>query len=119
MVMPPNLHHVIALHAAGIADAVRLAQCVDHDGDSQYAALQNHLGGAIGIMNGIVAAAHAMEAVRLQIGEHVDWGDELPHVYLAWGAVAQGLWADMDRLAPEEITELALLRLIVYGEDEG
>src|SRR5262245_40877337 len=113
--MPPNYDRLVALHAAGIADAVRLEQFVDHDGDSRYASLQNRLGGAVGIMDGIVAAAHTMEAVRLRIGERSDWGDDLPHVYTAWGAIAQGLWAEMELRSPEEIAELALLRLIVYG----
>lgn len=117
--MYPTIGHDIALHAAGIADALRLAQIDDHDGDARYWEIANRMGGAIGIMAEIALAAEFMEAFRHRVSDDAQWGNELPHAYEAWFAIACGLWNDMGRLAPLEIVATQLLRLIVYRNDEN
>ena len=103
----------LALDAAGIMDALRREQVADQDGEARYTELCDTFGGFIGICDAAVDAAEAMEMLRAKIGPDVAWGEELPHPYEAWDAVAEALWREVDGSNTAEVVERAVLRMLV------
>src|SRR5437660_477461 len=105
----------IALDAAGIMDAFRLAQVEDHDGCNRYEEISDDFGGFIGIADEIVSAAEAMDDFRRVVRADAKWGEELSHQYEAWDAAARGLRSVTGKRNTGEIVVRGLLRLIVDG----
>ena len=101
----------VLVHAAGIADAFRLMQLADNDGDSRFGDICRTCGGIVGIMHEIAEAAYVMERFREFLCMSVGWGDGLPHPYDVWDAIAQGLWYELGGTPPREIALRSLLRL--------
>jgi len=110
--------HEIAINAAGIADAFRVARSADHDGESRFQSIADAAGGFIGIAEAFSYAGATMERFRIKVGDESDWGDDLPHVYLAWGAIAFALWLHWEDGPPELVAERALIHLVMNREDE-
>lgn len=84
--------YAVAVNAAGLADALRLCQSNDSDGDNRLACLSETFGGWTGVVHEIARAAEYMEAYRSLRGPRAAWGGELPFIYDAWDAVGRALW---------------------------
>lgn len=109
----------IAMNAAGIADAFRFLRVTDSDGDNRYHSIADECGGFVGVAEGIAHSAVVMDRFRLKVGESSDWGKDLPHLYIAWGAIAEALWNHWESGPPELVTERALIHLVMAKpEDE-
>jgi hypothetical protein len=94
--MPKINQHAIAVNAAGIADAFRIAQIADHDGESRIEEIARSHEGWVVVMERIAEAGEIMERYRVQRGATATWGGELPHSYDIWDAIAQSLWTGIE-----------------------
>lgn len=94
--MPKIDQRAVAVNAAGIADAFRLLQIVDHDGESRVDEIARSHEGWVVVMERIAEAGEIMERYRVQRGAMATWGGELAHSYDIWDAIAQSLWASIE-----------------------
>lgn len=88
---------MVALSAAGIADAFRLLQAADSDGSSRIDQLVRRYGRWQAVLERIAQAAEVMERVRAESGRNAQWGRELPPINDVWWAIAEALWHGMEQ----------------------
>lgn len=98
--MPTIDAAAIAVNAAGIADAFRVLQVADEEGEAHLEELTRAHEGWCGVVLRIAEAGEMMERFRATHGGSATWGGELPFLYQVWDAIAQGLW---DHLGAEPV----------------
>ena len=99
---------MVALNAAGIADAFRLMQSADPDGSSRVEQLARDYGGWRVVLERIVRAGEVMERVRAESGSRAQWGRELPPIDDAWRAIAEALLHQMEQRGLARLVRAAI-----------
>jgi hypothetical protein len=93
--MPKIDPAAFAVNAAGIADAFRVLQIADQNGEARIEELTRVHEGWCGVVLRIAEAGEIMERFRAKHGTSATWGGDLPYLYDVWDAVAQALWANL------------------------
>lgn len=109
--MPKIDARAIAVNAAGIADAFRVVQMSDHDGERRAEGIARSHEGWIVVMESIAEAGEVMERCRVQRGTAATWGGELPHSYDVWDAIAQSLWTSIESVPIGTLVRRAVERV--------
>jgi len=101
-----------AVNAAGIADAFRVLQRSELNGEARLEELTRAHEGWCGVMLRIAEAGKIMERFRTKYGIAATWGGELPYLYDVWDAIARALWADLGAVPLDALVEGAIEEVV-------
>lgn len=110
--MPKIDPAAVAVNAAGIADAFRVLQVSDENGDARLEELTREYEGWCGVVLRIAEAGEIMEGFRAKHGVTATWGGDLPYLYEVWDAIAQALWEQLGMVPLDVIVQRAIEQVV-------